>query len=157
MKLLRHFDSPIGRIGSAESLVVSVYRGNASIEMLDSLDALQSELILRHPKLSTLGIITNGMAMLKVDDSIRARSVHFSKKYEHAVLGSAIALTARGPTGVMVRAFMSGFFLLSKPEMPVKTFSTVREGLLWLQQLPGQEIDVKSSISLADVERFIEQ
>ena len=86
---------------------------------------------------------------------MRSRSVELGKKYEKQVLGSAIVVTTKGLGAVMVRTFLTGFFLVSKSETPMKTFSTIAEGLSWVQGLPGQDVAVKTELTAADIERFI--
>jgi hypothetical protein len=79
--------------------------------------------------------------------------MEFTKSFEStdARPGSAGPLLG----AVMVRTFLSGFFLLSKAETPMKTFSTIAEGLAWLQALPGQDLSIKTEVRAADIERFI--
>jgi hypothetical protein len=123
--------------------------------MFDELDRAEGALLEKFPRISTLTVIGQAGSMLKVDEGVRTRSVELGKKYEKHVLGSAIVVTTKGLGAVMVRTFLSGFFLLSKSETPMKTFSTIAEGLAWLQALPGQDLAIKTEVRAADIERFI--
>lgn len=141
-------------LGSAGSLFVAYYRAQTTLATLELLDTVQTEMLASYSHLSTLTIIGQ-LGALKVDDAVRDRSVVLGKKYEKQVRGSAIVVTTRGLAAVMVRTFLTGFFLLSRAETPVKTFSSVAEALGWLQSLPGQDLEVKLNVTSQDVERFI--
>lgn len=149
------FESADARFGSAGPLLVALYRGSTSPGMLEELDRTQEALLKKFPRISTLTVIGQASSILKVDESVRTRSVELGKKYEKQVIGSAIIVTTKGLGAVMVRTFLTGFFLLSKAEMPMRTFSTVAEGLSWLQGLPGQDLSIKTDVRAADIERFI--
>lgn len=155
MEFTKSFESADARFGSAGPLLVALYRGSTSPGILDELDRTQEALLKRFPRITTLTVIGQAGSMLKADEGVRTRSVELGKKYEKSVIGSAIVVTTKGLGAVMVRTFLSGFFLLSKAEMPMKTFSTIAEGLAWLQALPGQDLSVKTEIRPADIERFI--
>jgi len=154
MEVVKVWSSKDASFGVASSLVVALYRGRTTLEMLEQLDALQSELIKKHPRISTLTVIGQ-LEMLKVDEAVRGRSVELGKKFEKNVRGSAIVVSTKGLAAVMVRTFLSGFFLLSKSEMPMKTFASTSEALAWLQSLPDQDMVVKTEVSVSDVERYI--
>lgn len=155
MDIVRSFESSDTRLGSAGPLLVALYRGSTSVAVLNELDRTQEALLRKYPKISTLTVIGQASSLLKVEDGVRARSVELGKKYEKDVLGSAIVVTTRGLGAVMVRTFLSGFFLLSKSETPMKTFPTIADGLAWVQALPGQDLSIKTGLSAVDVERFL--
>ncbi|MDP1829482.1 MAG: hypothetical protein Q8L48_39815 [Archangium sp.] len=155
MEFTRSFESAGARFGSAGPLLVALYRGTTSPSMLDELDRAEGALLERFPRITTLTVIGQAGSVLKVDEGVRTRSVELGKKYEKRVIGSAIVVTTKGLSAVMVRTFLSGFFLLSKTETPMKTFSTIAEGLAWLQALPGQDLSIKTQAHAADIERFL--
>jgi hypothetical protein len=154
VELIKAYESPLGYFGSQGSLVVSQYRGNADLPLLDALDAMQTQLIARYPKISTLSVITTSTGLLDFDEAVRARSADFERKYAQHVLGSAIAVTSKGLSAVMVRSFLSAFFLVARNGMPLKTFRSVAEALAWLQSLEGQDEGVRA-VTLGEVERFL--
>jgi hypothetical protein len=92
--------------------------------------------------------------MFKIDDAVRRRSVELGKKYEKQVRGAAIVVVTRGLAAVMVRTFLSGFFLLSRSEMPMRTFASVKEALTWVQTLPGQDAPLRE-LRPQDIDAFI--
>ena len=155
MELTKTFESVDARFGTAGPLMVTLYRGTSNLAMLEELDRAQEALIAKHTRISTIAVIALAGSMLKTDDAVRSRSVALGKKYEKSVLGSAIVVTTRGLGAVMVRTFLSGFFLLSRAETPMKTFSSIAEGLSWVQSLPGQDLGIKTLVSATDIERFI--
>lgn len=144
------------KLGAAESLVIAVYRGASSLEALDALDRVQTSLAAKHGRLSTLSVIADAPgSMLRADEAVRQRSVELGKKYESSVIGSGIVVTARGLSAVVARTFLTGFFLLSRSEMPMKTFSTLADALAWVQALPGQSTALKTELSVIDLEKFV--
>lgn len=155
MAIVRSFESSDARLGAAGPLLVALYRGSTTVAVLDELDRTQEALLRKYPKISTFTVIGQATTLLKVDEGVRARSVELGKKYEKDVVGSAIVVTTKGLGAVMVRTFLSGFFLLSRSETPMKTFSTVADGLAWLQSLPGQDLSIKTGVSAVDLERFL--
>jgi hypothetical protein len=155
MEFTRVFESGDARFGTAGPLLIVVYRGTANVAVLNELDRVQESMLQQHPRISTLTLISQASTALKVEEGVRARGVELGKKYETKVVGSAIVVTAKGLGAVMVRTFLSGFFLLSRAETPMKTFASVQEGLSWLQALPGQDVAIKTAIKAADVERFL--
>lgn len=155
MEILRSFDSVDVRFGAAGPLLVALYRGTSNQVMLDELERTQDALLKKFPMISTLTVIGQATSMLRVDDSVRTRSVELGKKFENSVVGSAIVVVTKGLGAVVVRTFLSGFFLLSRAKTPMKTFSRVGDGLSWLQSLPGQDMSVKTELSATDIERFI--
>ena len=155
MEFTKVFESGDARFGTAGPLLIVVYRGTANVAVLNELDKVQESMLQKHPRISTLTVISQASAALKVEEGVRARGVELGKKYETKVVGSAIVVTAKGLGAVMVRTFLSGFFLLSRAETPMKTFASIEEGLIWLRSLPGQDPVIKTEIFTSDVERFI--
>ncbi len=155
MLVTKSFESVEVRLGVASSLVVALYRSGASLTALEELDKLQTSLLQKHAKLSTLTLIGQLGSVLKVDEAVRVKSVELGKKYEKQVHGSAIVVTTKGLAAVMARTFLSGFFMVSRSETPMRTFATVSEGLAWLQSLPGQDMALKTELHLNDIEDFV--
>ncbi len=156
MEFVKSFESSEARLGAAGSLLVALYRGSASVPLLDELSRTQEALLAKHPRISTLTVIGQASSMIRVDEAVRTRSVELGKKFDGKVVGSAIVVTTKGLGAVIVRTFLSGFFLLSKAETPMRTFATIEEGLVWLRSLPGQDAQLKTEIFTRDVERFLE-
>lgn len=154
MEVSRLFDSPQARFGAAGPLFVAHYKGAVNLDTLDQLDKAEASLVEKRGVISTITVIGDIGPMFKTDEAIRRRSVELGKKYEKHVRGSAIVITTRGLAAVMVRTFLSGFFLLSKAEFPIRTFSTVKEALAWLQGLNGQDAGVRE-LRPSDVDSFI--
>lgn len=154
MDVIRSFESPDVRIGCAGPLLVALFHGTNNLASLDAYDRVQGELLTKHERVSTLTLIGKPGAMLKIEDAVRARSAELQKKYEQRVLGAAIVVGSTGLAAVVVRTFLSGFFLVARTERPMGSFATVRAGLTWLKALPGQSPLVKTEITPADLERF---
>lgn len=155
MDVIKTYESVEARLGTSGPLLLALYRGTTSPAMLDELERAQDALLLKYPRISTITVIGQASGLLKVDEAVRTRSVELGKKFDGKVLGSAIVVSATGLGAVMVRTFLSGFFLLSRAETPMKTFSKITDGLTWLQSLPGQDLTIKTLVSATDIERFI--
>lgn len=156
MDFVKLFESTEARLGNSGPLLVALYRGSASVAVLDELSRAQEALLAKHPRISTLTVIGQAGSMIRVDEAVRTKSVDLGKKFDGKVVGSAIVVTTKGLGAVIVRTFLSGFFLLSRAETPMRTFASVEEGLTWLRSLPGQDPMIKLGISSHDVERFLE-
>lgn len=149
-------DKPLLKVGHVGPLLVTLYRGATSLEVLADLDRIESELVKTYPRISTLSLLQTTEGMLKVDEALRERGAELSRKYDPHMVGAAIVVLSRGLAAVMTRTFLSGYFLVTRPEAPTRTFSSAAEALDWLRSLPGQDPDVKASATLrADVEHFL--
>lgn len=149
-------DKPLLKAGHVGPLLVTLYRGSTSLEVLGDLDRLESELVKTYPRISTLTVLQTTDGMLKVDEAIRARGAELSRKFDRNMVGAAIVVLSRGLAAVVTRTFLSGYFLASRAEAPTRTFSSVGDGLQWLRSLPGQDADLKASASLrTELERFL--
>lgn len=156
MEVSRLFDSPEARFGAAGALFVAHYKGAVHLGTLEKLDELQRTLIEQRGTISMLTVIGELGPMFKVDDSVRKRSVELGKKYEHQVRGAAIVVVTRGVAAVMVRTFLSGFFLLSRNALPMRTFASVKEALGWLQGLAGQDAPLRE-LRPSDLDSFLQR
>lgn len=156
MDFVKSFESTEARLGAAGSLLVALYRGSASVAVLDELSRTQEALLAKYPRISTLTVIGQASSMIRVDEALRTRSVELGKKFDGKVVGSAIVVTTKGLGAVIVRTFLSGFFLLSRAETPMRTFASIEAGLAWLRTLPGQDVQMKTEVFTRDVERFLE-
>lgn len=152
MEVVRLFDAPTARFGAAGSLMVAHYSGRTTTAVLEELDRQQEALAKRYPRLSTLTLIGQA-GMERPEEQVRERSLALGKKYEEVVRGSAIVVTTRGIGAVMVRTFLSAFFLLNKSKMPMKVFASVGEALKWLHTLDGDDASYRE-LSSEDVLRF---
>lgn len=149
------FEDAEVKLGASGPLIIAVYKRAPTLGVMERLDAAETKLLEKHPRLSVLTIISAVGDALKVDEKVRARGVELSHKYDKVVRGSAIVIAVKGLAAVVVRSFLSAFFLLSKSAMPSKTFGDVGEAVRWLQSLPEQDIALKTELKLAqDVQQF---
>ena len=154
MEFTRSYESAEGRIGTAGPLLLALYKGSTSVTFLDELDRVQTTLLQKYSRISTISVIGQHTSLVKVDEAVRTRSVELGKKYDGKVIGSAIVIATRGLGAVMARTFLTGFFLLSRAETPMKIYFKIDEGLAWLRALPGQDLVIKTEIFASDIERF---
>lgn len=149
------YESERMRLGVGGSLLVMQYRGAPNLEEIKVIERAQVDLLTRHEKISVFNVAEATSSLLKVPDDARQYSAEVTKRHGARVLGSAMAVTAKGPSAVMVRTFLSGFALLAGGELNMRSFSSITEALTWLRGLPGQTPDVKVELTLADLERFL--
>lgn len=143
---------PEARFGVVGSVLVSHYRGRTTLAMLDELDRIQSELIAKHQRISTMSVVGQ-LDMLRVEDDVRKRSLELGKKFEHSVYGNAIVITTRGLAAVMARTFLTGYFLISLTEAPTRTCSTVAAGLEFLFE---RDPTLRGQLSLVELQQFLD-
>jgi hypothetical protein len=88
---------------------------------------------------------------------VRDKTKQMTDRFDKHLRASAIVLTASGLAAVLARAFLVGFSLVANPSAPLKTFRTIREGLVWLASVEGQEPGfVASNELISALERFAE-
>lgn len=150
MPITERFNSPTLRIGTVGSLIVNCYRTTPTLESLDEVDRIETELLKSFPKVATIAVAGENSSMLRIDEKVRARSVEMTQKFKGRVRGAAIVIATRGLSAVMARSFMTAYLLVSKQSWPMQTFSDIAAAAKWLETLP--ENDVK--VSVAELEAF---
>ncbi|MFZ5439529.1 MAG: hypothetical protein ACOZQL_05955 [Myxococcota bacterium] len=152
MEVTRVFDVPGARAGTAGSLLVVYYAGRTTLQTLEALDVAQGALVKQHQNISSLTVIGQA-GMERPDEQVRDRSLALSKKYEANVRASAIVVNTRGIGAVMVRTFLSAFFLLNQSKMQIKVFASVNEALKFLHGFDGTDTSYRD-VGADDVLRF---
>lgn len=150
MAITEKVNTPIVRIGTVGSLIVTCYRSTPTAESLDDNERIQDGLLQQFPKVATIAIAGPTTSLLRIDEKVRARSVEMSKKFEGKVRGAAIVIATKGLSAVMARSFMTAYLLISKQAWPMQTFSSIDAGASWLETLPGNDVVV----STAELEAF---
>ena len=135
MPISLHVDTPAVRIGTIGSLIVTCYRTTPTVETLDEVDRVESELVTRFPRVATLAIAGPESSFLRIDEKVR---------------GAAIVIASRGLSAVMARSFMTAFLLMSRQSWPIQTFPSVETAARWLEGLAGNDV----TVSVAELEAF---
>ncbi len=145
---------PEARVGTCGVVVVSYFRQAATMEAMRALDDVQQRTVDRFGALVGLSIIGQLGAGFRVDDDVRQMTVDMSVKYEKVGRGTAIVVLPKGLAAIAVRAFLTGYFLVSRSTAPSKTFGTVTDAAEWVKTLPNAPV-TDLPLSGADLERFI--
>ncbi len=154
MLITKLYESERVRFGSAGPLILMQYKSTPTLDEVRLVERFEDELLKQYPKISVFNVVEQTGAILRVPDDVRDYSAKLSDKFASRIVGSAMVVTAKGLGAVMARTFLSGFFLLSRAELLIRSFSTVPEGLTWLRALPDQHVSLKTELTLADLERF---
>jgi hypothetical protein len=150
LPIIKLIDTPVVRIGTVDSLIINCYRSTPTVESLDQVQQIQTDLLTKFPKVATMAIAGARSSLLRIDEKVRARSLEMSKHFEGRVRGAAIVIATKGLSAVMARSFMSGYLLLSKQAWPMQTFSSIDAAAQWVRKLPGND----ARFELSEVEAF---
>lgn len=152
MEVATAFEGGGVRIGTAGSLLVACYRARTTVADLELLDRAQEGLLAKYPRIRTLSIIAPA-GVERPDENVREQSLALNLKYEDKVVGSAIVVTTRGISAVMVRTFLTAFLLLNKAKMTPRVFASISESMKWLHTLDAGDESWRE-LSPADVQGF---
>ncbi|MBL8915912.1 MAG: hypothetical protein JNM17_34760 [Archangium sp.] len=150
MAISEKANTPIVRIGTVGSLIVTCYRSTPTADSLDDNERIQMALLEQFPKVATIAIAGPNTSLIRIDDKVRVRSVEMAKKFEGKVRGAAIVIATKGLSAVMARSFMTAYLLLSKQAWPMQTFPSIVAASHWLEKLPGNDVVVTA----AELEAF---
>jgi hypothetical protein len=131
MALVPFYSDSYISLASSGALAVSIYHREPVLESLGHVERLLEQTVSLHSALASLSVILRtkeGPA-----EGIREKSVELSERFDSKSRGTAIILLAPGLSGAIFRAFMTGFFLVSRSPAPTQVFSNVFEGLHWLK------------------------
>ncbi len=141
---------PDFRLARNGSLLVAFFNGATTVADLDALGKHQQALAKELGHLSMISLVPSGGAA-KVSDEVKAKSVEIVRAVGPQMVASATVLLGKGLGATVIRAFMTGFNLLSKSPAPQKTFADAAEALAWLKAAPKQTKDVQA-LELRDLE-----
>jgi hypothetical protein len=137
---------PASRLGTIHTVLVGVVDGHLTIEDYEQQERFQAQFLEKQGKCSTLWVIRR--AVRPSDDRAGEKVKQISERFKTQVRGSAVVITATGAAAVLTRTFMSALGLIMNPDPPMKSFRTVKDGVAWLQALPGQDPVVVNDLAL---------
>ncbi len=152
----RAYDSPVFRFGAVGPLVVSFYRGATTKAQLEQLDAFQTQLLATHGRIMSLSVMGQVAATVRLDDEARTFSADLATKYEQTNVGTVMVVKSTGLGAVVVRSFLSAWFLMRQTQLKVKVTRTVAEGLEWLNALPEPNPIRQVSVTAEEIDAFCE-
>lgn len=150
----RAFEAPMFRFGAVGPLVVSLYRGATTKAELLALDAFQTKLLETYPHIMSLSVLGNVAATAKLDDDAKLFSADLATKYEKTNAGTAMVVKSKGLGAVVVRSFLSAWFLMRRTELRTKVFREIDEALEWQRSLPDPNPLKGVAVTAADIEAF---
>lgn len=148
------YESPRIRIGVNGSLIVALYIASPDLDDMKALDGIEEALLKTHEKLSMLTVLRQTGAITMAPE-VRQYGVALSEKYASKLRGSALVVVARGLGAAMARAVLSGLLLVMRGDLPLKSFATLGEAVVWLRELPSQDPDVARALDLSSVEQYL--
>jgi hypothetical protein len=144
------------RVGRYESLMVVVWRGVITPEIIARAAQVEADLVALEPRISVLNVITETASGTAEVALIRAAADALNR-FDGAVRGSATAILATGPTAALGRAVSEGVVMLvSRLRERYRTFATVQASVEWISKLPRQDDALLSPALAGAVLRFVE-
>lgn len=139
---------PEVRFAQAGPLMIAAWSRSATNAGLEQLEKYQADLIAKHGKVSSLTVLLGSGG--ETEAGLRERAVKMQERFDKSLVGTAIAVTAKGVAAVIIRTFLAGFSLVSSGSAPMKTFGNVNDAVAWLKSLPGQASVIAGDPRLAD-------
>ncbi len=127
---------PEVRVGWLDGVMIIVWRGRITVELLERVNTVEALLLERCDALCVMGVITElSHAMPEVD--LRAAAVAAMERFQDRVRGTALVVSALGVKAVLARTFLAGLSLVMTFRSPLKAFRTTGEAIEWFRVLPG--------------------
>ncbi|WP_236519599.1 hypothetical protein [Sandaracinus amylolyticus] len=144
-----------GDVGIFEfhDLMVAMYRGRITVDVLKAVSASQRRLHEVHGKIAGLTLLLSTESFSRPDPSVRQYGETVSNEFDGMAYASAIVLTESGLHGALVRSILTGIQLTSRRPVPQKVFAGIREGVEWIVSRNAESV---LTPRLAEVQRRIE-
>lgn len=142
------------QLAQAGSIVIGKFGASTSIEDLEVLGQHQLAVAGRSGPITMISLVPVDGSVGRISDDVRQKSVEIMTKLGKSCIGSATVVLGSGLGATVVRMFLTGFSLVSRTPYPQKAFSSVRDALVWAQQLPEQNVAAKQLTSDAVVKHF---
>lgn len=139
-------ESPVVRIGSLDSLLISVWHDSSSLEALEQLAAAQQTLVDRHKQVSILMVFTG--APKSAPPGVKERGDELAQRFKSYVRANVVLVLARGFSGIVVRTFLAAFSLVNP--IPMESASTLEDAVKKLQSATGQTPELRGNVRLAE-------
>lgn len=147
------FESPIVRIGTIDSLMVSVWHDSSTVESLEQLATAQQALIDAHQQVSILMVFTG--APKNAAPGVKELGDELARRFQAHVRCNVVLVLARGLSGIVVRTFLAGFSLVSP--IPMESASSLEDAARRLQAASGQTAGLRGNVHLVEQLRaFVE-
>ncbi|MBL8949964.1 MAG: hypothetical protein JNK82_04250 [Myxococcaceae bacterium] len=141
------------KVGKLGSVLVSVWRGTITPQLVEQVNALQGQLIKEHGDITAVGVLT-GQSSGVPSEELRQASIMAMKRFQAHVRGSALVIATSGVKAMLARTFFAGLSLMLSPSSPHRAFRTVEEAMRWLVE-HDPRLDLGAAIR--DIEAFAAQ
>lgn len=146
-------ESPVVRIGTIDSLLVSVWHDSSTLDALEQLARAQQALIDAHKSVSVLMVFTG--APKNAPPGVKERGDELAQRFKSHVRANVVLVLARGFSGIVVRTFLAAFSLVNP--IPMESASTLEDAVKKLQSANGQSAELRGNVHLIEELRaFIE-
>lgn len=154
MSIVELSSLPEVRIGHLNSLLVSVWHSQATIDGLRAMNDAQRKLIAQY------GRITTASVAVKIPKAPGPEVSEWLKQSEQEFKGcsrgTVVVVLERGLSAIIARSFIAAASLISSNTMLV--VKTLEEAAEKVRQLPGQPADLANDLELAEkLEAFIKR
>jgi len=135
-------------LGHRGPVVVSCFFGWPNGSSLKAAADAQRQVIAQYGKVVTLSIVPpvdlqrakNAAVTLDVPaeerDASTRKTAEVTEELAAHTVASAMVILTPGVVGVMVRSFLAAVSLMSRSQVPLKTFRSLAEAVAWLETVP---------------------
>lgn len=146
-------ESPVVRIGTIDSLLVSVWHDSSNLDALEKLAVAQQALIDQHKTVSILMVFTG--APKNAPPGVRERGDELAQRFKSHVRSNVVLVLARGFSGIVIRTFLAAFSLVNP--IPMESASTLEDAVKKLQAAAGQTPELRGNVRLIEeLQAFID-
>lgn len=137
------------KVGHRGALVISCFFGWPNGESLKAVAEAQRKVCAQYGRVLTLAVIPSSehqkarnltapstLSPEERDTALKA-TASISEDLAAQTVASAMVILASGLVGVAVRTFMAGVSLMSRSQVPLRTFRGTEEALKWFESIPG--------------------
>jgi len=137
----------VGRLGT---VLISVWRGTITPQLLESVNAVQAKVIEEHGNITALGVLT-GQSTGVPSEELRQASIVAMKRFQSHVKGTALVIAASGVKAMLARTFFAGLSLMM-PGSPHRAFKELGEAASWLGE---HDASLQHPGAVRDLEQFV--
>lgn len=143
---------PEVRLGHVGSLFVSVWYSELTVRAVDALEKHHRALAAKYGKITQISVVVG--AQSNPTPEMRDRLKEGAVELQQQRRANIVVVQTRGVAAIITRTFLAALSLMSSENM--KVFKTLEEAAEMAQQLPEQDAELKSQLSLAaDLTTFV--
>lgn len=144
------------RVAVSNSFIVTTGRGELTAEAIGELEQVESQVAQTHGRFTTLVVFSSFMVG-PPSAAAREAASRLAKKLEKNTCAVAFVVSQRGLGAVVVRTFLSAYFMVTHTEFPQQVFKSVGEAAAWLALQPGVDPVVAEPTLEAEIAAFLDE